>query len=133
MQRRFLIATLLIAISAIVALGVPFGFAVTHLIRSEVVRSADERATTIASAIDARLRNGETITLATVTGYESQDQVVEITPPNQATITVGDAQHGSLVWSRSITSELSAHVRVGIIHPVDRLPAGVRTFLGADP
>lgn len=114
MHRRFLIATLLIAISAIVALGVPFGFAVTHLIRSEVVRSADERATTIAVSIDADLRNGETITLATVTGYESQDQVVEITPPNQAAITVGDAHRGSLLWSRRITSELGAQVRVGI-------------------
>ena len=114
MYRRFVIATLLIAISGIVALGVPFGFAVTHLIRSEVVRSADERATTIAVSIDADLRNGETITPDTVLGYESHDQVVEITPLNQAAIAVGDAHHGSLVWSRRITSELGAQVRVGI-------------------
>lgn len=114
MYRRFLLATMLIALSAIITLGVPFGFATTRLIRSEVVRSADERASTIAAAIDARLRTGEPITPEAVAGYDSNGQVVEITPPNQPTITVGDTHSDSLFWSRRVTSELGAQVRVGI-------------------
>ena len=120
MYRRFLVATLIIAVSAVVSLGVPLGLAVTHLIRSEVVRSSDELAGTIAAAVDARLRANEPVTADAFGDYGPDGQVVEIVPPGQSTITIGDANRTDLLWSRQISSELGAQVRVGVGEPSTR-------------
>ena len=54
MRRRLLISTLLVAVTAVLLLGVPLAIVMTRLVRDEAVRQLQRDATTVATALRYR-------------------------------------------------------------------------------
>lgn len=115
MHRRFAFAALVIFVAAIVAFGLPLGFVTSHLIRNEIMRDADQQAVTIANVMDQRARAGATLDRGAVDALASATRLVEIqtTDGEPATIT-RPRPSGPIVWSRRVTTEAGAGVRVGV-------------------
>ena len=59
MRRRLLISTLLVAVTAVLLLGVPLAVVMTRLVTDEAVRQLQRDATTVATALRYRANNGQ--------------------------------------------------------------------------
>lgn len=112
MRRRFLTSTLLVAVTAVVALGVPLGVSFSHLRRNEAINVRDGYAQRAAAAVEhAQLTNpGSPVDLTSLTGG---DYRVEATYTDGRTATAGP-DFAATSWSGPLTTDHDVTVRVGI-------------------
>ena len=61
MRTRLLMSMLLVALVAVGVLGIPLGFAGTHLIRNEAIRQLERDAATVGVAVAHNLETGRPI------------------------------------------------------------------------
>jgi signal transduction histidine kinase len=76
-RRRFLISTALIALTAIVLLGVPLGFVLDRLAREATISRLERSAAVIAVAVEPIVRDGR---------RPSQAMLDQLTPPGDQTV-----------------------------------------------
>ena len=77
LRRRFLTSTILIALTAIILLGVPLGFVLDRLAREATISRLERSAATIAVAVEPIVTDGE---------RPSRALLDQLTPPGDQTV-----------------------------------------------
>ncbi|MGH9216432.1 MAG: hypothetical protein ACRDZS_09270, partial [Acidimicrobiales bacterium] len=77
MRRRFLVSTILIALTAIVLLGVPLAFVLDRLAREATVNRLERSAAAVAVAIEPIVREGD---------QPDTELLEQLTPPGDQTV-----------------------------------------------
>ncbi len=87
MRRRLILSTALIALAAVIVLGVPLGAVEGARLRQDALSRLEREADGAAGAIDDRVERHETITAALLRGFASAG--------HRITVTTSDGQHVS--------------------------------------
>lgn len=102
MRRRILFATLLVAVTAVVVLGVPLGFVGSRLIRTEFLRQLDRDANTVAAAVEDRQESGAALSPDLLGRFAGEGQWLRVSTPD-GHIEAGRRPRGRLVTARAVT------------------------------
>jgi len=89
MRRRLILSTALIALAAVIVLGVPLGAVEASRLRQEVDQRLEREADAVAAAVDDRLEEHRTITPALLRRFARSTHRVVLTPRNGAPIATG--------------------------------------------
>src|SRR4051812_6898051 len=124
MRRRLLTSTALIAVAAVLVLGIPLAFVEAHRERADATARLEREADAVAAAVDDRLEAGPAIhPRAPGPPVRPAHQVV-IRPPSGAPVVVGSAIAGRRLSAASGTGSSSA-ARVTAAEPAGEMTARV--------
>ncbi|MGH8888482.1 MAG: ATP-binding protein [Acidothermaceae bacterium] len=101
MRKRLLISTLLVAMVAVVLLGVPLGIVAGRLIRDEAHNRMNREAAQIATGLDQLSLNHQAITAAGVARLTASDRYVVVTTDAQK-VTSGKALTGDVIKGTAV-------------------------------
>jgi DraK Histidine Kinase N-terminal domain len=126
LRRRLLISTLLVAVTAVLLLGVPLAIVMTRLVRDEAVRQLQRDATTVATALRYRANHhqladyhefreslpGDYITIRQK-GHPTE--IIGQRPPRHQLITGQDADGNITVTVQSSSSSVNGRVAGALV------------------
>lgn len=115
MRRRIVFATLGVAITGILVLGIPLGIAARQVVRNDALRHLDRQADAIGFAIDDDIESGRPAAVGTVEHFTGGGQYVEVTGPLGRRTTAGRPVTGPAL---STTNHLIDGVVVRVSEPV---------------
>lgn len=101
MRRRLIASTGLIALAAVLILGVPLGIVETSRTRSEAAGRLEREADAVAAAVDDRVERGRPITQAQLAPYVRHGHTVEVVVPGGRRTVAGAPLHGAVLSERS--------------------------------
>jgi signal transduction histidine kinase len=123
MRRRLLASTALIALAAVVVLGVPLGIVEAHRARSDALSSLEREADGVSAAVDDRLERRLLIPVASLTRLVRPGHRVTVVAPGRAPIVVGakigvatidqraSQAQGAVVTASAPATEVNARIR----------------------
>ena len=100
MRRRLIASTGLIALAAVLILGVPLGIVETNNARSEATARLEREADAVASAVDDRVERGAPITTAEVAPYVHHGHTAVVVTPDGRRTLAGPPIHGEVITQR---------------------------------
>ncbi len=123
MRRRLIASTALIALAAVLVLGVPLGIVEAQRARSEATARLEREADAVAAAIDERVEAGRAIDTAALAGLVPDGHWVTVDQPGAGRKTIGPAEpDGGL----AVASGLTRDARVVAHAPSHELDERVR-------
>ena len=97
MRTRLLMSMLLVALVAVGVLGIPLGFAGTHLIRNEAIRQLERDAATVGVAVAHNLETGRPIDPAQLRKLSGNDRQIIVRDRAGHRVVGGQAIHGPML------------------------------------
>jgi len=89
MRRRIVFATLAVAITGILVLGVPLAVAARQVVRNDALRHLDRQADAVGFAIDDDIEAGRPVAIATLDRFAGTGQYIEVSDPLGRRTTAG--------------------------------------------
>lgn len=111
MRRRLLASTLLVALVAVLALGLPLTLVGTRLIRDEAQARLDRDAQSLLLAVQDQLATGDRVDLERLDRLRPEGRRVEVSDPAEHRLAVGPVPTGATM-SSTVTSARGERVRV---------------------
>ena len=123
MRRRLIASTCLIALAAVLILGVPLGIVETRRARSDAAARLEREADAVAASIDDKIERGTPITAAAIARFVRRGHTVSVvTPDGRRTVAGVPAVADSLV----VRSGASQGARVSASEPRSEVSRRVR-------
>lgn len=101
MRRRLILSTGLIALAAVLILGVPLGIVEAHRVRADAAGRLEREADAVAAAVDDRVEAGRRITVAAIARYVRPGHAVEVRTPSGVVTVAGRRPRGETLVERS--------------------------------
>ncbi len=131
MRRRLILSTGLIALAAVLILGVPLGVVETKRTRSDAASRLEREADAVAAAVDDRVEAGRPIAAADIARYVRPGHTVVVVAPDGRRTVAGAPLRGKVLTQRSGAAQ---RARITASEPrseVDRRVAGVWLLIAA--
>jgi signal transduction histidine kinase len=123
MRRRLIGSTALIALAAVLVLGVPLGIVEAKRARSEATARLEREADAIAAAVDDRLELGRPLDAFALRRLLGEEHWARVTDRHGHVTIVGDARQGSTL---SVHPGVRSEARVVVSAPADELSERTR-------
>jgi signal transduction histidine kinase len=123
MRRRMIVSTALIALAAVMVLGIPLGVVESRRARSEATGRLEREADAVAAAVDERVESGRRINAVALAGIVHAGHWVVVTPHGGTPTTVGRQRPGA---SLAVRSGLTREARVVAHAPTAELDERIR-------
>src|SRR3954465_45319 len=101
MRRRLVLSTALIALAAVLVLGIPLAFVEANRERADADARLEREADTVAAAVDDRVERGQAIGAAAPRGPVHAGHEVVIHPPAAPPIVLGTPVNGRRISAGS--------------------------------
>jgi signal transduction histidine kinase len=131
-RRRLIASTGLIALAAVLILGVPLGIVQSRRERGEAASRLEREADAVAAAIDDRVERGRPVTAASIRRLVRPGHMVEVVTPDGRRTTAGARLTGDVLAERSGAAQAAARVTASEPRAeADRRVAGVWLLIAA--
>lgn len=107
MRRRLIVSTGLIALAAVLILGVPLGLVEARRARIDAAARLEREADAVAAAVDDEVEAGRPITVAVIAPYVHRGHAVEVRAPGGARTIAGHVPRGATLVERSGATQVA--------------------------
>jgi signal transduction histidine kinase len=122
-RRRLIVSTAVIALAAVLILGVPLGVVESRRARSDAAARLEREADEVAAAVDDRVERGDHIAPTDIARFVRPGHRVVVVAPNGARTVAGATLHGAVITQRSGAAQ---RARIAASEPRSELDARVR-------
>lgn len=127
MRRRLIVSTGLIALAAVLILGIPLGIVETKRTRSDAAARLEREADAVAAAVDDEVEAGRPVTTASIRRLVRPGHAVEVLAPDGRRTVAGTRAAGDVLTERSGAAQAA---RVTASEPRAEVDRRVRSVWG---